>query len=120
MGEFFCLPRSPTAHEPRFHLSLIFRSSVHRACFPRETVNGQPTNYSRLQYSTEGKIKEPNLAAEAGAGLLSAVTSYARGDMRQVVFCRMTYQNAHRGSQWCFQVCNGARQVRYVITGLSP
>jgi hypothetical protein len=34
-----------------------------------------------LQYSTEGKIKEPNLAAEAGQGLLSAVTSYARGDM---------------------------------------
>lgn len=32
-------------------------------------------------YSTEGKIKEPNLAAEAGAGLLSAVSSYAKGDM---------------------------------------
>ena len=32
-------------------------------------------------YSTEGKIKEPNLAAEAGQGLLGAVTSYARGDM---------------------------------------
>ncbi|OJA20138.1 hypothetical protein AZE42_09303 [Rhizopogon vesiculosus] len=32
-------------------------------------------------YSTEGKIKEPNLAAEAGQGLLSAVTSYARGDL---------------------------------------
>ena len=32
-------------------------------------------------YSTEGKIKEPNLAAEAGQGLLSAVGSYARGDM---------------------------------------
>ncbi|KAK0469647.1 caspase domain-containing protein, partial [Desarmillaria tabescens] len=32
-------------------------------------------------YSTEGKIKEPNMAAEAGQGLLSAVGSYARGDM---------------------------------------
>ncbi|KAG1775907.1 putative metacaspase [Suillus placidus] len=32
-------------------------------------------------YSTEGKIKEPNLAAEAGQSLMSAVTSYARGDM---------------------------------------
>jgi len=32
-------------------------------------------------YSTEGKVKEPNLAAEAGQGLLSAVTSYARGDL---------------------------------------
>ncbi|KAL4066884.1 caspase domain-containing protein [Scleroderma citrinum] len=32
-------------------------------------------------YSTEGKIKEPNLAAEAGMGVLSAVTSYARRDM---------------------------------------
>jgi len=32
-------------------------------------------------YSTEGKIKEPNLAAEAGQGLLSAVGAYTRGDM---------------------------------------
>lgn len=30
-------------------------------------------------YSTEGKIKEPNLAAEAGQGLLGAVSSYRRG-----------------------------------------
>lgn len=36
-------------------------------------------------YSTEGKLKEPNLAAEAGQGLLSAVTSYARGDMGGVL-----------------------------------
>ncbi|KAK1221292.1 Ca(2+)-dependent cysteine protease [Marasmius sp. AFHP31] len=35
-------------------------------------------------YSTEGKVKEPNLAAEAGQGLLSAATSYARGDMSGV------------------------------------
>ncbi|KZV90872.1 peptidase C14 [Exidia glandulosa HHB12029] len=35
-------------------------------------------------YSTEGKIKEPNLAAEAGQGLLGAVSSYARGDMSGV------------------------------------
>jgi hypothetical protein len=40
-------------------------------------------------YSTEGKIKEPNLVAEAGSGLLSAVTSYARGDMGGV-FSSMT------------------------------
>ncbi|KAI6155280.1 peptidase C14, caspase domain-containing protein [Pisolithus tinctorius] len=32
-------------------------------------------------YSTEGKIKEPNIAAEAGMGVMSAVTSYARGDI---------------------------------------
>lgn len=32
-------------------------------------------------YSTKGVVKEPNLAKEAGAGLLSAVTSYARGDL---------------------------------------
>ncbi|KAI6125078.1 caspase domain-containing protein [Pisolithus croceorrhizus] len=32
-------------------------------------------------YSTEGKIKEPNIAAEAGMGVLSAMTSYARGDV---------------------------------------
>ena len=38
-------------------------------------------------YSTEGKIKEPNLAAEAGQGVLSAVTSYARGDMVSFEYC---------------------------------
>ena len=32
-------------------------------------------------YSTEGKLKEPNLAKEAGQGLLSAVSSYSRGDL---------------------------------------
>lgn len=32
-------------------------------------------------YSTEGKLKEPNLALEAGQGLMSAVSSYARGDL---------------------------------------
>ncbi|KAH8897980.1 hypothetical protein GQ53DRAFT_837696 [Thozetella sp. PMI_491] len=32
-------------------------------------------------YSTKGVLKEPNLAKEAGQGLLSAISSYARGDM---------------------------------------
>ncbi|RMD41999.1 hypothetical protein DV735_g3141, partial [Chaetothyriales sp. CBS 134920] len=32
-------------------------------------------------YSTQGVLKEPNLAKEAGQGLLSIVTSYARGDL---------------------------------------
>jgi len=36
-------------------------------------------------YSTEGKIKEPNLAKEAGQGLLNAATSYMKGDMSGVM-----------------------------------
>ncbi|SCV72384.1 BQ2448_3921 [Microbotryum intermedium] len=32
-------------------------------------------------YSTQGKIKEPNMLADAGQGALSAFTSYARGDL---------------------------------------
>jgi hypothetical protein len=32
-------------------------------------------------YSTKGVLKEPNLAKEAGQGLLSAFTSYAAGDV---------------------------------------
>lgn len=32
-------------------------------------------------YSTQGVLKEPNLAKEAGQGLLGMVTSYARGDL---------------------------------------
>ncbi|KAK4160173.1 putative metacaspase [Cladorrhinum sp. PSN259] len=35
-------------------------------------------------YNTKGVLKEPNLAKEAGQGLLSAVGSYARGDMAGV------------------------------------
>lgn len=31
-------------------------------------------------YNTQGIIKEPNLAKEAGSGLLSAIMTYARGD----------------------------------------
>ena len=37
------------------------------------------------QYSTEGKVKEPNLVLEAGQGLLSAANSYARGDIGGVM-----------------------------------
>ncbi|KAJ3472160.1 hypothetical protein NLG97_g11234 [Lecanicillium saksenae] len=35
-------------------------------------------------YSTKGVLKEPNLAKEAGQGLLSAVGAYARGDLAGV------------------------------------
>ncbi|RDB25794.1 Metacaspase-1B [Hypsizygus marmoreus] len=49
-------------------------------------------------YSTEGKIKEPNLAAEAGQGLLSAVTSYARGDMGGVFKSAMGLVKTATGS----------------------
>jgi hypothetical protein len=36
-------------------------------------------------YSTEGKVKEPNLAMEVGQGLFGAATAYARGDMGGVM-----------------------------------
>jgi len=49
-------------------------------------------------YSTEGKLKEPNLAAEAGQGLLSAVTSYARGDMGGVFKSAMSLVKTATGS----------------------
>lgn len=39
------------------------------------------TSHPLSQYSTEGKIKEPNMAAEAGMGVLSAVSAYAQHDM---------------------------------------
>lgn len=35
-------------------------------------------------YSTKGVLKEPNLAKEAGQGLLGAISSYASGDMAGV------------------------------------
>ncbi|KAI5310414.1 Ca(2+)-dependent cysteine protease, partial [Ascosphaera atra] len=36
-------------------------------------------------YSTQGVLKEPNLAKEAGMGLLNVVSAYARGDLGSMV-----------------------------------
>ena len=50
-------------------------------------------------YSTQGILKEPNLAKEAGQGLLGAITSYARGDMSGVVGTTVDFfKKATRGS----------------------
>ena len=65
-----------------------------------------------LQYSTEGKIKEPNLAAEAGKGVLSAVSSYARGDMSGVLRSAMGLVKTATGgasSQKAEQVAKATR-----------
>lgn len=35
-------------------------------------------------YSTSGKLKEPNLAKEAGQGLFSALQAYSKGDISSV------------------------------------
>ncbi|KDQ59178.1 hypothetical protein JAAARDRAFT_127613, partial [Jaapia argillacea MUCL 33604] len=51
------------------------------------------------QHSTEGKIKEPNLAAEAGQGLLSAVTSYTKGDKGGMMKSAMGLVKLATGSQ---------------------
>ncbi|KAK4549100.1 hypothetical protein LTR36_007556 [Oleoguttula mirabilis] len=42
-------------------------------------------------YSTQGVLKEPNLAKEAGQGLLSIVSSYARGDLGGVASSAMGF-----------------------------
>ncbi|EEY18359.1 metacaspase-1 [Verticillium alfalfae VaMs.102] len=42
-------------------------------------------------YSTKGVLKEPNLAKEAGQGLLSAVTAYASGNMSGVFSSLMDF-----------------------------
>jgi hypothetical protein len=49
-------------------------------------------------YSTKGLLKEPNLTAEAGKGLLQAAMSYARGDIGGVassVSCYYYYYHPH-------------------------
>lgn len=48
-------------------------------------------------YSTKGVLKEPNLAKEAGQGLLSAVMSYARGDMSGVTSSFMSFAKSAMG-----------------------
>lgn len=50
-------------------------------------------------YSTQGVLKEPNLAKEAGQGLLSIVSSYARGDMSNMVSSAMgLFKSATKGN----------------------
>lgn len=62
---------------PKISLTLYVQCIIRR--------DSTDLDYPVCQYSTEGKIKEPNLAAEIGQGLLGAVTSYARGDMSGVL-----------------------------------
>ena len=42
-------------------------------------------------YSTQGVLKEPNLAKEAGQGLLGIVSAYARGDMGGIASTAMGF-----------------------------
>ena len=42
-------------------------------------------------YSTQGVLKEPNLAKEAGQGLLGIVSAYARGDMGGIASQAMSF-----------------------------
>ncbi|KAF1824852.1 uncharacterized protein K489DRAFT_377379 [Dissoconium aciculare CBS 342.82] len=42
-------------------------------------------------YSTQGVLKEPNLAKEAGQGLLGLVTSYAKGDIGGMASTAMNF-----------------------------
>ncbi|KAI9810312.1 MAG: Ca(2+)-dependent cysteine protease [Phylliscum demangeonii] len=49
-------------------------------------------------YSTQGMLKEPNLAKEAGLGLLSMVTAYGRGDLSGLATTAMgLFKKATRG-----------------------
>ncbi|ODA83179.2 hypothetical protein RJ55_01690 [Drechmeria coniospora] len=49
-------------------------------------------------YSTKGVLKEPNLAKEAGQGLLSAIGSYARGDLGGVASSIFSFaKTAYKG-----------------------
>jgi hypothetical protein len=55
-------------------------------------------------YSTQGLLKEPNLAKEAGQGLLSVVSAYTRGDVSKVMATAMgvgvgLYKKATRGEE---------------------
>jgi hypothetical protein len=49
-------------------------------------------------YSTQGVVKEPNLAKEAGMGLLDAVAAYSRGDLASIASTAVTFfKKATRG-----------------------
>ncbi len=49
-------------------------------------------------YSTKGVLKEPNLAEEAGKGLLTAFSAYTRGDMGGVASTLLGFvKTAYKG-----------------------
>lgn len=51
-------------------------------------------------YSTSGVLKEPNLAKEAGQGLLGVVSAYARGDMGGMMSTAMGFiKKAAKGDE---------------------
>lgn len=51
-------------------------------------------------YSTSGVLKEPNLAKEAGQGLLGVVSAYARGDMNGMMSTAMGFlKKAAKGDE---------------------
>lgn len=51
-------------------------------------------------YSTQGVLKEPNLAREAGMGLLGIVSAYARGDISGIAQTAMgLFKKAARGDE---------------------
>ncbi|KAH9897479.1 caspase domain-containing protein [Xylariomycetidae sp. FL2044] len=58
-----------TPLQPGVRLTCIFDSCHSGSCLDLPYI-----------YSTKGVLKEPNLAAEAGQGLLSAFSAYAKGD----------------------------------------
>lgn len=64
------------------HLRLVSISHGRNPCLAksRRCHSGSCLDLPYI-YSTEGKIKEPNLLAEAGQGLLGAGMSYLRGDL---------------------------------------
>ncbi|KAI9829588.1 MAG: hypothetical protein M1819_006093 [Sarea resinae] len=60
-------------------------------------------------YSTQGVLKEPNLAKEAGQGLLGIVSAYARGDMGGIASTAMDFfKKATTGEE----AINRARQTK--------
>ncbi len=57
----------------------------HISCVTFISAHANSLNLVSSQYSTEGKVKEPNLALEVGQGILGAASSYARGDIGGVM-----------------------------------
>jgi hypothetical protein len=69
--------------EIHFHVVKPLRAGVRLTAIFDSCHSGSVMDLPYI-YSTKGVLKEPNLAKEAGEGLLSAVMSYAKGDMSGV------------------------------------
>jgi hypothetical protein len=88
--------------EIHFHVVRPLRAGVRLTAIFDSCHSGSVMDLPYI-YSTKGVLKEPNLAKEAGQGLLGAISSYARGDMGGVASSIFGFAKMALGGDTAYQ-----------------